>query len=370
MTNTLTCSNCSQPFPHDQLTNFSEHLLCHNCLTSETTVCSRCGDRIWLDENAGDAATPLCQTCYDRFYTECESCGRIISFDDAYYDEEDATQENPLCWGCYNRHQQYRQIHEYSFKPEPIFYGKGNRYFGVELEIDEGGKNGENACQIMRKANQGKELAYCKHDGSLSNGFEIVTHPMTLEYHYNSMPWRELLHEAVSLGYYSHKTTTCGLHIHVNKATFGPTPERQEPSIARVLYIVEKFWDELLKFSRRTPKQLEQWANRYGYKDQPSEILDHAKKGYGHGRYSCVNLSNYETIEFRIFRGTLKYNTLIATLQLVNRICDVAKNLSDENLTSLAWTTFVADIQEPELIQYLKERRLYVNEPVEEGGEF
>ena len=52
------------------------------------------------------------------------------------------------------------------------------------------------------------------------------------------------------------------------------------------------------------------------------------KKGYHSGRYTCVNLENPATIEFRMFRGTLKYNTLIATLQLVNRICDVALYLS------------------------------------------
>ena len=95
------------------------------------------------------------------------------------------------------------------------------------------------------------------------------------------------------------------------------------------------------------------------------EILNHAKKGSG-GRYSAVNLQNRDTIEFRIFRGTLKYNTLIATLQLVNKLCEVAVSLPDELLKPLAWTTFVSGIQEPELIQYLKERRLYVNEPVQE----
>ena len=192
---------------------------------------------------------------------------------------------------------------------------------------------------------------------------------MTLDYHRHSMPWAKLLQEAINLGYRSHKTTTCGLHVHVNRSAFGDTIAQQDDCIARVLYIVEKFWDELLKFSRRTPHQLEQWARRYGYKDQPQDILDHAKKGYNNGRYACVNLSNYNTIEFRIFRGTLKYNTLIATLQLVDKICNVAIDLSDEELTSLAWTTFVSDIKEPELVQYLKERRLYVNEPVEDGGE-
>ena len=37
-----------------------------------------------------------------------------------------------------------------------------------------------------------------------------------------------------------------------------------------------------------------------------------------------MNLTNDDTIEFRMFRGTLKFNTLIATLQLVDRVCDVA----------------------------------------------
>jgi hypothetical protein len=94
-------------------------------------------------------------------------------------------------------------------------------------------------------------------------------------------------------------------------------------------------------------------------------MLDHAKKGNGNGRYSCINLQNYYTVEFRMFRGTLKYNTLIATLQLVNRVCDVAISLSDDEIKSLSWDEFVSECTEAELIQYLKERRLYVNEPVE-----
>ena len=54
------------------------------------------------------------------------------------------------------------------------------------------------------------------------------------------------------------------------------------------------------------------------------DILEHAKKCCHAGRYTCVNLQNSSTIEFRIFRGTLKYNTFLAALQMVNRICDVA----------------------------------------------
>ena len=68
-----------------------------------------------------------------------------------------------------------------------------------------------------------------------------------------------------------------------------------------------------------------------------------------------------------MFRGTLKYNTIIATLELVDKICDIAFNLSDEELQKLSWSEFVVSLDEnahSELITYLKERRLYVNSPV------
>ena len=93
-------------------------------------------------------------------------------------------------------------------------------------------------------------------------------------------------------------------------------------------------------------------------------ILDKAKKGC-QGRYAAVNLCNYATIEFRLFRGTLKLNTFIATLELVNAIIDVALNYSEDGLHKLSWSEFVSIIKEPELITYLKERKLYINEDIE-----
>ena len=71
-----------------------------------------------------------------------------------------------------------------------------------------------------------------------------------------------------------------------------------------------------------------------------------------------------------MFRSTLKWNTLIATLQIINRICDAAIYLPDGELRSLSWGSFVSGITEPELIQYLKERDLCTNEPTEREVEF
>ena len=70
-----------------------------------------------------------------------------------------------------------------------------------------------------------------------------------------------------------------------------------------------------------------------------------------------------------MFRITLKLTTLKATLQMVNHLVEVAVSLSDSEVQDLSWFDFLDDITEPELIQYLKERRLYVNEPVNASEE-
>lgn len=358
MNETYICTHCGREHPSDQLTGTGDDLLCPDCLEN-TTVCHDCGRRIRLDENARNDVHPLCQTCFDRSYVNCDRCGVLLRAETAL-----EIGAHSYCDSCYSRLLRFG-IHEYSFKPDPIFYGSGPLYMGVELEIDGGGEDSHKARQLLDIANHDQERLYCKHDGSLDEGFELVTHPMTLDFHQTEMPWAEIVEKAVQMGYSSHKAGTCGLHVHVSRAAFGQTESEQDACIARILYFVEKNWDELLKFSRRTESQLQRWAARYGYKEQPQDILDHAKKGSHANRYTCINLQNDHTIEFRIFRGTLKYNTLIATLQLVQRICDVAVSLPDVLFKPMAWTTFVSQIQEPELVQYLKERRLYINDPVE-----
>ena len=159
-----------------------------------------------------------------------------------------------------------------------MFHGADSkRYFGVELEIDSGGKDEHSARILSNLANRYNNNIYIKTDGSLSDGLELVTHPMTLEYHLKEMPWNSLLERALDLGYYSHNTDTCGLHIHVNRNSFGTYRDQQDECIGRILYIVERYWQELLKFSRRTEAQLKRWACRYGFKDRPIDILDTAK---------------------------------------------------------------------------------------------
>ena len=369
---TFVCDICGRERPWDERAEFDGQNLCADCLDAHTVLCVECGGRIWSDDNAGSRDEPLCQDCYDDNYTSCCRCGRQLREDQAYYESSDEYDERPYCSQCYAALDKDQSIHHYYYKPKAVFHGEGPRFFGVELEIDGAGERASHALALLNIANRNGDCAYIKHDGSLDDGLEIVTHPMSLEYHLREMPWEALCRKAVSLGYLSHRTSTCGLHIHVSRSAFGETEAAQEAAIARVLYFFERHWEELLKFSRRTPRQLERWAARYGYKEQPMEILDFAKKGYHGGRYTCVNLQNADTVEFRMFRGTLKPNTIFAALELLDQLCDMAVSLSDGELKAVPWTSFVSGIpaeRRPELVQYLKERRLYVNEPVEGEAE-
>ncbi len=59
---------------------------------------------------------------------------------------------------------------------------------------------------------------------------------------------------------------------------------------------------------------------------------------------------------------------MIAAIQLVDIICEMAVTFNDVEIKSIGWTEFAESIdikKYPELTSYLKERRLYVNKPVE-----
>ena len=184
---------------------------------------------MWDSDSYGDDYTVLCRSCYENHYTRCYECDTLIHNDDSYeYDGE------YYCRECYDNVCCGDSIHDYNYKPESIFYGNGTRYFGVELEIDIGGKDCAYADEILAIANDSDEHIYIKSDGSLNDGMEIVTHPMTLEYH-KDFCWKDIMRKAVSLGYRSHQTSTCGLHVHVNRNSFGETLQEQEEVIPRIL---------------------------------------------------------------------------------------------------------------------------------------
>ena len=363
----IICTRCGTVLTEDCTQYFGDQILCDDCYERSTTTCDNCGEVIWREDVEGDSNYTLCRRCYDDYYTNCEECGTLIHTDNAYYEDGD---DYPYCHDCFQK-LQLKPIKQYSYKPEPMFYGSGNLFLGIELEIDRGGELDSNAKTLMDIANYNGERIYCKHDGSIDCGFEIVSHPMTLDYHTNKMNWSDVFNKAINMNYLSHKTKTCGLHIHVSRSAFGDNFNDQEDAISRVVYFIENNWNELVKFSRRTIDNLNRWASRYGISENTKDTYKKAKDKRL-GRYVAVNLENYNTIEFRIFRGTLRYETFIATLQLVDEICNLAIYLTVSEIESLSWSNFVSGINKTdkkELIEYLKSKRLYVNETTLESEE-
>ena len=241
MKETRICANCDAEHPLDEMFRVGSEWLCESCADELTVVCDACGERIYSEDAVEDSNYTLCESCFDEDYVRCADCDRILRRDRVYWDDDDA-----YC----------SVIHEYSYTPDLVFHGKGLRHFGVELEIDDGGTVNSNAQKLLDIANKDAENLYIKTDGSLDEGLELVTHPMTLEYQLNEMPWAAVLHKAQEMDYLSHAAGTCGLHVHISRLAFGCTYEQQEAAIARLLYFVEKFWAELLRFSRRTQSQM------------------------------------------------------------------------------------------------------------------
>lgn len=363
------CEDCGKYHENDEMTDVGGrheyYWICETCLEEEYSYCESCGEyhhnenMVYCDwcndcicENCSYTDcynTILCPHCYENCYT-CDDCGCYVHSDDVYYNEYDGCDYCESCYSISNR----GAISDYSYKPDPEFYGNtdNNRFFGVELEVDKGCDCHDTAREII---NNNEEI-YCKHDGSLKDGFEIVSHPCTLDYHLNSLDWKKIMDTCLENGFQSHNAKTCGLHVHISRKAFGNNSTEQELNIAKLIYLFEKFWPQIKTFSRRTEEQINNWAQNYGLTTINEAITESKNK---RGRYYAVNLTNTHTIEIRIFRGTLKYNTFAATLQFCNLLMDAITEGNTQDMQELTWQDIVKGAKEyAELTEYLKIRKL------------
>ena len=236
----------------------------------------------------------------------------------------------------------------YSHKPDPIIMRRNRETaraltFGVELECDGGDISKRLA--TTDKINALTDRIYCKKDGSLDTGFEMVSHPGTLQHHMYELPWNGVCNKAKKAGFTSHDAGTCGLHIHVGREQLGTTDEERDRTIRKCIVIMNRYWTEIIKYTRRSRMTINRWAqcNPVDGYTPTTEITDawaerriptHRNNG---NRYMAINCENRGTIEFRIFRGTLKRDTLIAAIQLVSNICEYAMTHTWDEIQMSTW---------------------------------
>jgi hypothetical protein len=231
------------------------------------------------------------------------------------------------------------------------------RGVGVELEIDRGYHNAdaEIDCADSIKEILG-ERVYFNRDGSLDYGFEIITQPHTLR-EFFSLDWDSVLNACKENGYTSHDNGNCGLHFHISREAFGSTKEKQDLAIAKLLQFFDCYYNDIVKISRRDISQARRWAG-----DSGATTKDNAKKVVKgeiyRDRYHAVNLTNRNTVEIRIMRGTLNTKTFLACADFVTRLPINAKRITWRNCLKVSeWLKGCKQ----DTLDYIKERGAFEN---------
>lgn len=242
-------------------------------------------------------------------------------------------------------------IHQFNYIPKYIKHfmpGESEDttlLLGAEIEV--GGNNNissdndknstvKKCIQIMNGSDSDEEnLIYSTHDSTVQ--IEFDTMPCSLEFHKNKMNYRKMFEYLDKEGYKGHDCETAGLHIHANRSYLGKSRISQELVISKILYILEKFNDEICVIARRD----NDYSEFAGEKQNEDSIVELYGKYKDKGKRAALNLQHKDTIEFRMFKSTLKYETFILTLEFVKDIIDYAKSVDIEEIELAKWSDLI-----------------------------
>lgn len=368
------CDYCGDIVSEDNYIHIEELNtgVCKSCYSDRYTRCQNCEEhRRRSDVYYDDCDNVYCGDCFHELYRDCNRCGSTVDINDIIYDDN---RERYYCPSCYKVVQQniIRDYHtmksnnRYTFlrteqdKKKPLF-------FGLELEVDtEKDINPNEGAIIVNEILNGEErMVTFEHDGSLNRGFEMIWQPMTLEYLKSKsdlfkMAFKELQHN----GYTSHDNKTCGLHIHFNRDYFGSV-ENQIRVEDNLLFLSEIFKTELQAFCRRSNNSYANFLSDTNYNPTSMKKLTNIKKAHKMERYQVFNLTNNNTIEFRLPKGTLRFDTLLATVEFLDNFIYFA-NKSESELLCLTWNDIMTrnKTKNKELIEYGMYRRILSSDTI------
>ena len=316
-------------------------LVCDVCIKEYFVCCNTCR-KLHKKENTkkvilSSGESPICERCFAQYFKECASCH-------GYFDRHDVMmalnftyckscfQKNyqvcsrcsvisptgtmthithgtrPICDNCYNI---YGEIGDHTNKPKIVFHGKGDLFYGIELEVQlENGNKEQRGPKAKEVLDLMGSFVIVKEDGSLNSngkcGFEICSQPASKEEHY--VRWGKFF-DKLPTNLMSYKSGDCGLHIHCSRKPLSLL------TIAKAVVFVNETSNQ---------PRIETIAGR-----KANQYTSYAKKKYGcvrrkdltrNDRYEAINLTNRDTIEFRIFRGTLKRESFFKALEFCDSL--------------------------------------------------
>lgn len=276
--------------------------LCDCCYQSGAWLC-HCGKPISAEHiNSCDCSRHFCNECFSRHRCSqkklklCQHSAALIK-DGAYAIGSHGTKPY---WD--------KLHHKFDHEHDP--------YIGVELEIEcnTDRPKGDKLSSIDKCARFIGEIlpgkALITYDSSIQHGFEIGFIP-TKRHALPELRLREVCRGLIERGATSHKMGTCGLHIHITR-----TPWLREKFMAGACnYTNADLFQMLFIYMQKDITKLSlRGAGAIGRYCQFARSGDMLVNGDSH-RYCAINLSPRETVEVRIWRGTLNIHRMMACIE-------------------------------------------------------
>ena len=345
----IMCIKCERVDTVDDDYNDVEgELWCQSCTRNDAHWCDLC-DNYFTGYTYGtdDSSDTMCERCFEDNTSYCEDC------------------DNTYLNGCDYDHDgdnDGRTIHDYSYRPDPIFRKSDDEqtrlYFGIEIETEVRGgdySNRRSAAEYAQQQLEMYDLAYLKSDGSLECGFEIVTHPLSHSYFMKDGDrlWNTIDKLKSEYGMMAWGTKTCGLHVHISRAGFNSGSHQHR--FLQLVYNNKDFYEVL------AGRSSSHWAKFDDIFDPNTGQKSFKNKFDRHGsdRYSAVNTNNRNTLEIRIFRGSLNPRFIKSAIDLAHASVEYTRVMSvrevrDDGLSCLKFRQYIES--KPDLYPSLIER--------------
>ncbi len=344
-------------------TNFAD-LIRDKCNTRSIYTCTDCDHIDHEDDGTWvyDGDYWVCESCCNDNYTYSDSRGTTISNDDYEEDQENEEDEDRIIGEYHDSKRvlghipsKYDAYKSPDRPSQPILLG-----LELEVEVNEDYSCDDKAEELYDAIkyvtdSKGNTHQYCfaERDGSLNHGFEMVTGYTGLDIHQKQLqffksPWRNVR---------SHDTRTCGLHVHIDKAGMSLFH-----ACKMVFFIHDSNNQKLIKdIARRAnadyaqiknKKASYQWLKRAKSSGNPLNYLNEDRR-------EALNFQNDNTIEFRMFKGTLRYETIMACLEFTYATWFFCR---DTGITELTTANFIDFIAQPQQREHTKFLRTYLRE--------
>jgi len=217
------------------------------------------------------------------------------------------------CQTCLGIDPELVQIRGYSDRAPSFLKFKAGKYskalykdplfLGVEIEFESTNTNLDDDLIFTAKT-LGNHCIF-KRDGSIRNGFEIVSTAATLDIHKDE--WKAFF-AGVRDNTNLHEHDTVGMHVHVSRSPLS-------------VLTVGKMTEFMNNPDNKSylEKVAGRWSDRFAGQQTRSITFAFRNEGGGE-RYNALNLRNKETVEFRIFASTRSYDEFIMRLEFCEAV--------------------------------------------------